>query len=392
MSTPIEHILLRDEWTEADRLVLQRALEADPELGPAVRRWVALSRAAAAQWDEGVPSRQALVLLACRERFHVDDLTDEERVLLDDASAALEASLERHPAVSDVLDRIRQEAVAFDLAWAQSFESTLDDSHTAADRGPLRRTGGSPSGPLRLVRLAVAAAAVIAVLIVGRSWFDTDMPGPMVTHTAAATMQVVTLEDGSEVRLAPHARLDVLYDEASDERRVRLMGDGFFEVAPGPRPFRVETSNALTTVLGTSFGVRTSNGTEVLLVTGRVSLAANDNPGTAVVLTPGEQGTLEANADTPSVQTFSTLDGFDWTGLLVFRNTPMAAVAERLSEEFNVTITVSDDLKEAPLTGTFESERGSKAILDIIASALGARVIEQDDGSFVVSRPANRDR
>jgi len=388
MPTPIEHILLRDEWTEADRLVLRRALEADPELGPAVRRWVALCRAAATQWDEGVPSRHALVLLACRNRFHPDDLTDEERVLLDDASAALDTALERHPAVSDVLERIRHEADAFDRAWSRSFEDKDASPRSAADRGPLRRASGSPSGPLRLVRLAVAAAAVIAILFVGRSWFGADIPGPTATYSAAATMQVVSLDDGSEIRLAPRSTLEVLYDEESDERRVRLIGDGFFDVAAGPRPFRVETANALTTVLGTSFGVRTANGTDVFLVTGRVSLASADDPGSAVVLAPGEQGTLAADADMPSVRTFATLDGFDWSGLLVFRNTPMASVAERLSEEFDVAITVSDDLKEAPLTGTFESERGSKAILDIIASALGARVTEQEDGSFLLSRPA----
>ena len=385
MHTPIDDILLRDEWTEADRLVLRRALEADPDLGLALRRWVGLSKAVAAQWNEGVPSRHALVLVACRDQFHLDDLADEERALLEEATASLEVSLLRHPAVADVLERIRQEADAFDRAWTGAF-GKRSAAQAPVDRAPLPQVGGSPSGPLRLVRLAMAAAAVIAVLIVGRSWLDADPLVPTATYTAQEGMQIVSLDDGTEVRLAPDASLEVLFSVEHEERRVRLQGDGFFDVAPGPRPFRVETSNALTTVLGTSFGVRTVRGTEVHLVTGRVSLASADNPEAVVVLSPGEQGTLEDDADLPVVRTFSTLEGFDWTGLLVFRNTPMATVAKQLSEAFDVTITVSDDLKEAPLTGTFESDRGSKAILDIIASALGARVTEQEDGTFHLSR------
>jgi ferric-dicitrate binding protein FerR (iron transport regulator) len=383
MPVSIEHILLRDEWTEADRLAIRNAVEADPDLGLALRRWFQLGNESSRAWERDVPARSVLVLLACRDRFDASDLSQEEQAQLKEAAAALDTVLERHPAVDDILKRIRQEATAFEQAWSQSFESSR-----AADRGPLDRSTGRPSGPLRLIRMAVAAAAIIAILVVGRSYFGSDSDGPMVTYTAQNTMQFVSLDDGSTVRLAPSATLDVLYDDASEERLVRLDGQGFFDIAAGPRPFRVETANAITTVLGTTFGLRTDEGTEVTLVTGRVSLASLSSPDAAVILTPGEQGILPAGMEQAEVRTFSMLYGFDWSGLLVFRNTPMSTVAERLSDEFEVDISVSDDLSEAPLTGTFESDRGSKAILDIIASALGAKVTENEDGSFHIHIPA----
>jgi ferric-dicitrate binding protein FerR (iron transport regulator) len=86
------------------------------------------------------------------------------------------------------------------------------------------------------------------------------------------------------------------------------------------------------------------------------------------------------------VQEFTMPEGFEWSGLLIFRSTPMQTVVERLSDAFDLSISVSDDLKETPLTGTFESERGSTTILSIIASALGATVTERANGSLHVHR------
>ncbi len=391
MPTPLEHILLRDEWNEADDLVLRRAVDADPALGVTLHRWVALSAEVASRWEAEVPSRKALVLLACQNRFTSAELNAEERALLDAASGALSTALERHPAVRDVLDRIGQEAIAFDQAWAASIVEPTAPPRLRTDRSSVRRRTagtkhGSPSGSLRSIRLAMAAAAVFAILMVARSWLDTDGPMPTATYTTQEAMQIVRLDDGSQVRLAPRTTLEVLHDETSEERRVRLHGDGFFEVVPGPRPLRVETSNAVTTVLGTTFGIRTGDGTDVLLVSGRVSLAPLAGTHEAIVLSPGEQGRLRPDKRIPQVGTFDILDGFEWTGLLVFRNTPMQAVAERLSEVFDVPITVSEELREAPLTGTFESDRGSKVILEIIASALGATLTERPDGGIHLSR------
>lgn len=391
MPTPLEHILLRDEWNEDDDLVLRRAVDADPALGAALHRWIALSAEAASRWEAEVPSREALVLLACQDRFTSAELNTEERVLLEAASGALSTALERHPAVRDVLDRIGQEANAFDQAWAASIVEPTATPRLRTDRSSVRRgmadtKHGSPSGSLRSIRLAMAAAAVFAILMVARSWPGTDGPMPTATYTTQEAMQIVHLDDGSEVRLAPRTTLEVLHDETSEERRFRLQGDGFFEVAPGPRPFRVVTSNAVTTVLGTTFGIRAGDGTDVLLVSGRVSLASLEGIPDAIVLSPGEQGTLRPDKRIPQVQPFDILDGFEWTGLLVFRNTPMQTVAERLSEVFDVPITVSEELREAPLTGTFESDRGSKVILEIIASALGATLTERPDGGIHVSR------
>lgn len=371
MPLTIEDILLLDDWTDAERLAVRDAVRADASLALAWRRWQHLSQRIHQDWADEVPAREALVLLACRDRWTDAELSGAERALLDESAARLDAALAAHPALHRILDRIRSEADAFETAWAEA-------APVREDRGPLR-----PVRPgLRLLRRTLAAAAVVALLVVGQQWLTQDPTADLPSWAAAASWDVASLPDGSEVRIAPGTTLAWLSSEDADERRVHLEGSAFFDVTAGPRPFRVETEEALTTVLGTSFGVRTAQGTEVTLVSGRVSLAGRRDNAEALVLEPGQQGRMTRDMDRPEIRTVSLSEALSWTELLIFRDTPMADVVRQLSETFNVTITLHESLHETPLTGTFESERGTKAILEIIGAALGATVTEVETDRF----------
>lgn len=74
--------------------------------------------------------------------------------------------------------------------------------------------------------------------------------------TATAQARILTLQDGSIVRLGPGSAVDIAFTET--ERRVRLLkGEAFFEVTANPdRAFRVSARDVETTVLSTAFNVR----------------------------------------------------------------------------------------------------------------------------------------
>lgn len=381
MSLTLDDILMLDDWTEADRLAVRNAIQADPSLGQALHRWVRLSGEIGGTLESALPAREALVLLACRDRFEATDLSPEERSLMDEASSRLEALLAKHPSVSTILDRIRQDALAFDSAWT----SSMSIHQPGSDRAALQRTGGH----LRLIRRTLAAAAVIAVLVLGRQWVIEPVEAPLQSWVATASWQSVDLPDGSTVRLGPESTLEWMSDPEASERHLRFHGQAWFDVSSSPRPFILETEHAVTTVLGTSFTVRTGRGTEVTLVTGRVSLSGAGDNAVSVVLEPGEQGLFTPGMQAPSVRAVDPSIELAWTELLIFRDTAMEDVVKRLSEAFGVTITLDESLKQTPLTGTFESERGTRSILDVIAAALGASVTESDDGSFHIF-PADR--
>ncbi|MDA0683972.1 MAG: FecR domain-containing protein [Bacteroidetes bacterium] len=394
MRLTLDDILMLDDWTDADLLSVRSAIKADPELGKALLNWFALLSEAGQQWQKDVPAREGLVLLACRDLISASELSEAEAAMMADAETRLEQAIQRHPAVSRVMDRIRLDALAFEAAWAQAASgqttSTSSTSGTYSmgkvaemepDRGPLR-----PRGPMRLVRIAMATAAVIGSFFVGRTLMNDSAQPNLPTFAAVDSWKNVTLEDGTQIRLAPGAALDLLTPPGAFDRQVLFTGEAYFDVTSGVDPFVITSEDAVTTVLGTSFGVRTQEGTEVTLVSGRVSLAPAGSPSQAVILLPGQQGRITEPGIQPLVKDVELVRELSWTGLLIFRETPMSDVVKQLADTFEAVITVSDSLKDAPLTGTFEADRGCRSILEIMASALGAELIENEDGSFELSR------
>jgi len=391
MSLRLEDILNMDEWTDAEMATVRESMSQDPELASTLKRWVQVSSHVKEAWDRDVPSRQALVLLALAEELDAKVMSDQEMALRDSALAILDTARERHPALTSVLDRIRDDAKAFDEAWSRGFAGA-SPARSAADRASISRDSrrGSPgrkSTRLRLVRVALSAAAIVTFIAVGLNLISTDDATPSMTWVSeAGQWQTIQLQDGTEVRLGPNSWLEAELKDDSFTRAVRLDGSAFFDVTESPIPFTIETEEALTTVLGTSFGVRTFNGTEVTLVTGRVSLSPIDNSSLAQILTPGQQGLVSDRTSEPHVIDVNLTRELTWIELIVFRDTPMSDVVDSLSERFEVDIDLGQDLVKTPLTGTFETNRGVKSILEIIASALGAELETTEDGTFTLSR------
>jgi ferric-dicitrate binding protein FerR (iron transport regulator) len=172
----------------------------------------------------------------------------------------------------------------------------------------------------------------------------------------------------------------------SSERYVTFEGKAFFNVVSSPTPFIIETFEARTTVLGTSFAMRTSEGTEVTLVTGRVSMAPLGNLEDARILEPGQQGRVSDRDSSPLVDIVNierVLLGFE---PIIFKDTPMSDVVESLSDRYAVDIQLSESLQETTLTGTFDSDLGAKGILESVALAIGAELTSSGDDSFSLSR------
>ena len=97
--------------------------------------------------------------------------------------------------------------------------------------------------------------------------------GYCVVSTPAATTTLVTLSDGTKVRLNANSTLEypVSFDDA-EVREVRLKGEAHFEVTKNPhRPFVVKAGEMQTQVLGTIFDVKAyrKDAPKVTLMEGR---------------------------------------------------------------------------------------------------------------------------
>ena len=106
-----------------------------------------------------------------------------------------------------------------------------------------------------LTGLAAAAAAVLAFIVLP----PLGAPVPQYS-TEVAQSRLIALPDGSQVTLGPKSSLHLHF--SASERRVRLSGEAFFEVAHNAaRPFLIEAGSALVRVVGTKFDVNAASET-----------------------------------------------------------------------------------------------------------------------------------
>jgi ferric-dicitrate binding protein FerR (iron transport regulator) len=388
-------LLFEDELSPEQRAALRERLEGDPELAEGWARWRRVRNQLRHRLQERLPDRRLLVLYALEQGGHSDALTPEEQEALNAARDDIAEAIEAIPALNQVVERIQDERDDFETVWAQhqgdavGAPATEHQPHAERkERAPRRssRSRGETARRQWAWRLTVAAlllgAAVLAIFYGPREASRT-------TVTAGADEQrIVEFGDGSTARLVGAATLSYPPDMATTtERRVTLTrGRAYFDVVSREdASFVVKTPAAQAEVLGTQFGVTTgSDSTEVVLVEGSVRVGADDDEVESVVLKPGERSTVRRGQAPSAPAPADLTTTLDWTGLFVFRSVPTRAIAERLGEHYDVSVTVAPALSDAPVTGTFDRDQSVAQILETIARTLGAEVRTENDSYRLV--------
>lgn len=187
---------------------------------------------------------------------------------------------------------------------------------------------------------------------------------------------MVQLSDGSKVYLNYGSKLKYPQNFTGDTREVILSGEGYFDVSHNPEiPFIVHTKNLKIKALGTIFNVQAypeEGSISTTLVDGKVAIEQKEANGyhkTIGTMVPGQH--LDYNVNTEVVLcTKGKIDKYiAWKdGKIVFEDTPITQVADRLNKMFNVEIEVSNDVKDYIYTVTLVDEPLFQ-ILDLMALA-----------------------
>lgn len=402
MEDLLDTLLFTRDPTPEQRTALQAKLDEDESLAAAWAHWTRARAHLRDRMEERLSDRRLLVLYVMDEEGDDAALTDSEAAALDAARNDLERALGESPALRQIVARIREERADFDEVWAR-----YEDEREGADDGAAvpeptsreERTDRAPRAPAaqeastrqRWTRRFALASLVIG-LAVGAFFLWPQGPSTTTVTVAEGERRTVELGDGSTVRLAGDATFTYPTETSKEApRRVTLEeGRAFFDVQhrQSGASFVVQTPTATATVLGTQFGVTTTaDTTEVTLASGSVQVGpVEDTAGGSVVLAPGEASWVAAGGAPSAPAPADLTTALDWTGLFVFRTVPMRTIAQRLSQHYDVQVTVAAPLADETVTGTFEREQPAPQVLDALAATLGAEVRQEGDTYRLVAR------
>ena len=209
----------------------------------------------------------------------------------------------------------------------------------------------------RLVRVA-ALVALLLTAVWGWQQFSASPASDVIVLAENTGKKNVELPDGSRVWLREGSQLTYAEKWTGKERRVKLRGEGYFDVQHDPaHPFKVELENGGTVeVLGTQFDVRqTANQTSVLVRSGKVRFSPTAQT-SGSVLTANQKAVLDHSAAQVRVSNVNSLNELSWqTGGLEFVNTPLNNVVSDLERFYGVKIALSNPAMagcphSAPLT------------------------------------------
>jgi transmembrane sensor len=278
-----------------------------------------------------------------------------------------------------------------------------------------RRKGTASSPPKRFLKFAAVCSLIAAVFFAGyhitrispspeviisfRSGNSEDAGVRHIENTSSVA-EILTLEDGSLVKLQPGSSLLIPQHFNSTERTVTLNGEAFFDIRRDTlRPFTVYSGEVITRVLGTSFNVKAFDSEKEIVVsvkTGKVSVSSNSQAriGGAgnVVLTPNQQIVYNKKQEKVSKQLVPEPE-LILENPTIFRmqydGAPVAGIFQALEENYGVDIEYDPEILKGCVLTTSMSDEGLFERIAIICRAIDAHYTVDDAVITIKSKGCN---
>lgn len=246
---------------------------------------------------------------------------------------------------------------------------------------------------MKYIWTSMKIASVIAMIafILHREYQDywSEYSTEMQTMTVPEGQRAcLTLADGTNVWLNSNSTLK--YPAAgfhSDERKVILEGEGYFEVAHDEEhPFIVQTGKYDIRVLGTTFNVCAyphSDLFETSLIEGKVAIY---EPGvkSGVVLKPNEK--VEAKDGKLHKSSFVSDSGFLWRkGIYTFNNEALETIFTKLEQYYEVKIINKNAaIASQRCTGKFRQKEGIDHVMKVLQKYVKFNYVQNDEKNQII--------
>jgi ferric-dicitrate binding protein FerR (iron transport regulator) len=212
---------------------------------------------------------------------------------------------------------------------------------------------------------------------------------------AYGTRSAINLSDGSKVWLNSGSSLRYPLKFSSNQRKVFLKGEAYFEVQSDKmHPFVVETQNISVKATGTNFNVaafENRSSVEVTLLTGKVTVNKTSENSSRKILAemkPNQHYKYDFKTNASKLTDQDVSKFVAWKdGKLIFRNDPLSLVVQKISQLYNVEIELQGkELQEYRYRATFEEESLNEILkLLKLSSPIDFKEISREplsDGTF----------
>jgi len=319
------------------------------------------------------------------EANDIDDLIG--KVLAHEATAEEQVQLQKWISQSDSNKKyFEQINTIFDTAAANNVQLQFDtDAAWAKVKKQVRSEKDNPKtrsinqGYWRVLRIAAGIIILLAIGIFSYQWMNPTVQTFAVVSNVTTVQD--TLPDGSTTFLNKNSSVAFEYNPREKTRKVKLKGEGFFEVKHEvEKPFVIEAEEVLVRDIGTTFNVKAypdSDTVEVIVKTGEVQIYTLKNPGLNLVA--GETGFYSKR-----LREFSKMPKADTnalaykTGVFSFNNTDLQSMIDKLNEVYGSHIKLANEkLARCHITVNFNNEK-LENVVDIIAETLNLTVVRKE--------------
>lgn len=231
-------------------------------------------------------------------------------------------------------------------------------------------------GYRRIVWRVAAAAAVIMILITGSLGTLTvaeRLEQPLTVYTQLGERSQVELPDGTKVWLNSSSRVEYRSTLFSRERRVKMKGEVYFEVAHDEHsPFIVSTNGLDVRVLGTKFNIRNieqKHLVSTVLLEGSVMAYAEGNEAYSVRLRPSQELVYDTETKYMQLRNCEMAErSINWIdGRFRFEENTFEEIVAELQRYYNVEVHFMDDsLRAERFSGDFHVEDGIYHIMSVL--------------------------
>lgn len=237
--------------------------------------------------------------------------------------------------------------------------------------------------PLRI------AAGVVLLMTAGIfAWRSFNKPTQTMAIVSDNKVVQDTLPDGSTAVLNKRSSIEFEYNPREKTRKVKLKGEGFFEVKhEETKPFVIQADEALVRDIGTAFNIKSypdKDTVEVVVESGVVQFYTLSDPG--LVINAGETGFYSK-----SRKTFSKLAKADTnvlaykTRVFSFNATDLRSAIEQINEVYDSKIKLANDrIASCRVTATFRNNSIDE-ILDILAEIFVLTIERTDQNEIILN-------